>query len=136
MASAFVFTVSLRDRTWLAQLRGPEAKHALSWGLPGGRLEEGEHAVTAAVREFYEEVGIVVPRNELHPILYRGGRSLFLWPVIDPFEASRSAPMAHESAAHAWMPLNYCPSPATSWLKKMHREAVAAFNTAEAMAKS
>ena len=30
------------------------------WSLPGGRCEAGEDAATAAVREAYEETGLIV----------------------------------------------------------------------------
>lgn len=130
MASAFVFAVCLRDNTWFAQLRSAESKHPLSWGLPGGRLEEGEKARAAAVREFFEEVGVKVDPTNLYPVLSRGGRTLFIMPVMEKFTASPDAEYAHESAAHRWLPLSQCPSPATKWLKKMHKEAVTAFTEA------
>ena len=135
MSSAFVFAVCLRDQTWLAQLRSAESKHPMSWGLPGGRLEPDERPRTAAVREFKEEVGIDVDPKALHLVLNRGGRSLYVWPVTEKFKADPNAAFAFESAAHAWMPLRYCPSPATKWLQKMHKEAVVAFDEALAIAK-
>ena len=134
MSAAFVFVVCLRDQTWLAQLRSATAKHPLSWGLPGGRLEEGERPRGAAVREFKEEVGVTVDPKQLHLILSRSGRSLYVWPVTEKFQADPSAAFAHESAAHVWMPLRYCPAPATKWLKAMHKEAVTAFDEAFAIA--
>ena len=46
------FVLTLR----LASLR----RHAGQWALPGGRLEAGESAEEAALREIYEEIGLAL----------------------------------------------------------------------------
>jgi 8-oxo-dGTP pyrophosphatase MutT (NUDIX family) len=35
------------------------------WGLPGGKIEDGEYAIYAAVRELYEETGIMLSTLDL-----------------------------------------------------------------------
>jgi len=43
--------------------RGREPNRGL-WALPGGRIEAGESAEAAAIREVHEETGIVIERPE------------------------------------------------------------------------
>jgi 8-oxo-dGTP pyrophosphatase MutT (NUDIX family) len=43
--------------------------HAAQWALPGGRLDPGETAVTAALREVDEEIGIRLPETSVLGLL-------------------------------------------------------------------
>ena len=75
------------------------SSHAAQWALPGGRLDPGETAVDAALREMDEEVGIRLSDSEVlgstrplpntvricdHP-----GSDLGQWPTRSPSSARR-----------------------------------------------
>ena len=42
-----------------------------AFGLPGGKVEEGETLVNAAVREIREEIGFLINPDKLHGLLNR-----------------------------------------------------------------
>ncbi len=59
VAAAVIFR---SDNSFLLASRPPDKTHPGSWEFPGGKIEAGESAYEAMVRELREEVGITVTR--------------------------------------------------------------------------
>ncbi len=62
--------------------RGQEPGRGL-WSLPGGRCEPGEDAATAAVREAYEETGLVVAAGPIVGRVERPGPAGVIYVIDD-----------------------------------------------------
>lgn len=58
-----------------------QAKDEGAWGIPKGEPNPGEELLTAAIREFNEETGLVAtgPFIELTPIQQKGGKWVHAW---------------------------------------------------------
>lgn len=80
----------------------------------GGKLEPGENAVTAAVREVAEELGVVVDPSDLEPI------SRITYPFVDRDEWSQRSfgfvarrwqgePIASDELAPRWFAIDALP---------------------------
>jgi 8-oxo-dGTP pyrophosphatase MutT (NUDIX family) len=84
-------------------------RHRGQWALPGGRLDPGEDAKTAALRELQEEVGLTLPPHDvlgllddyptrsgflISPVVVWGGRSQELDPDPDEVAAAYRVPIA------------------------------------------
>jgi len=56
-------------------------KDAGSWTIPKGEFSGEEKALAAAIREFSEETGLILPGPflPLAPILQKGGKKIYAW---------------------------------------------------------
>lgn len=70
--TARVIPVSPLGRVLLLRGHDPEVPDQSYWFTIGGRIEPGETARQAAVREMREEVGIVVDENDLRGPFHEG----------------------------------------------------------------
>jgi 8-oxo-dGTP pyrophosphatase MutT (NUDIX family) len=102
----------------LAVIR-PQGRPPGHWALPKGAIDPGESGVDAAVREVFEETGLVAePVRKLEPVKYvyqRDGERIFkvvtFWvmaPVGGELGAIADA-MRVEVAETAWIPLADAP---------------------------
>lgn len=93
---------SIADRAaaarWLVARRFDDAHLGGSWEFPGGKREPGETAAEAAVRELYEECGVIArPLRELAPIRFDyGDRIVVLTPVICRWEIGEARPLGSQ----------------------------------------
>ena len=112
------------DRRALLLKRGPDGDAPGTWAPPGGGIEAGETAATAAVREVYEETGYRVDVAALTPWARRIKDGVdfttFLCRVDAPFEVK----LNKESTGHAWatrpsrcIPARLSPWPSSAWTK-------------------
>ena len=95
------------ERGVLMQHRVSWSDHGGTWGIPGGAINEGEDAITGAVREAQEEAG--VPDGAVDPqflyVIDRGGwtYTTVVASVEHAFEPTISDP---ESVALEWVSLS------------------------------
>ena len=76
--SARVLPVSADGEVLLLQDQDPTYPGVLRWGSIGGALDPGETHQQAAVRELYEETGLVADAAQLSPAFHRSTRD-FSW---------------------------------------------------------
>lgn len=71
-----------RDKRILILQRGETAPYMpLSYCLPGGHLELNESLIDGAVRELFEETGLIYPAKDLIPFIvkYKDGFNKNVW---------------------------------------------------------
>lgn len=92
------------DRVLIAQR--PAGKHlALKWEFPGGKVEPGEEAAAALVREIREELGCEIETFErLQSVSHRYERGeIELIPFVCKLADGSSEPHPHEHVAVQWV---------------------------------
>ncbi|MFI1914125.1 NUDIX hydrolase [Nocardia sp. NPDC020380] len=93
---------------WLTERSSGLRAHAGQLALPGGKLDPGEDAEAAALRELDEELGIAVPRSSVLGLLddYPTRSGYVMTPVVAWLGRSpEPAPNPAEVAEVHWIPL-------------------------------
>lgn len=92
--------------------RTGDADHVGEWCLPGGKIEDGETPIAAAIRETCEECGIEVPADALiewtRVVNGDVDFTTFIASIAEQPDVSLDLT---ESSDYVWTPLNDLPSP-------------------------
>jgi predicted NUDIX family NTP pyrophosphohydrolase len=85
----------------LGHMGGPfwARKDAGAWSIPKGECEQGEAALTAARREFQEELGLTVPAGELvelGEVKQSGGKVVTAWALAGDLDPALVVPGTFE----------------------------------------
>lgn len=90
----------IKDGQALVLKRAPSADdHPNTWGLPGGGIEDGEDAPTAAAREAMEEIGVTVDPASLREIANDG----HFVTHISPWPDGADVTLNDEHVGHQWV---------------------------------
>jgi 8-oxo-dGTP pyrophosphatase MutT (NUDIX family) len=75
-ATARVLLINEQNQVFMLKTHfDPEVGLPPRWLIPGGGIDSGEDTLTAALRELYEETGLVVDPDDLgEPVLVASGR--------------------------------------------------------------
>jgi 8-oxo-dGTP diphosphatase len=90
-----------------------DIKHPDTWGLPGGRIEEGENLLSAMYRECQEELGKMPDYTRLIPIeQFTTDDGVFSYHTFFCVVAEEFIPeLNHEHFGYAWLDTSIVPRP-------------------------
>lgn len=128
--AAGLFLICQEDNTAFLLKRSSYVNEPGTWGIPGGKVEEGEDLKEAAIREVNEEVGGLPSLGKLLDTLtYKEEDFTFTTFVysISLEEKKRWSPVLNwESTEFRWFPLSALPSNlhfGVKFIKKLQQEA-------------
>lgn len=89
------------------------SKHAMTWGLPGGKTDRGESLLTTIERECQEEMGLMPQYHRLYPVeQFTSSDQNFVYhtffcPIVQEFQPR----LNHEHQGYAWIRRGVWPRP-------------------------
>lgn len=102
-----VCAVIERDGRVLVAQRPPHKLLPLKWEFPGGKVEPGEDAAAAIVREIQEELGCRIRITRSLPRFIHDYKTVVIEmiPYVCALESGSPEPHPHEHVAVAWVPV-------------------------------
>ncbi|MGM0748247.1 MAG: 8-oxo-dGTP diphosphatase MutT [Bacillota bacterium] len=90
----------------LCALRSPTMSLANIWEFPGGKLEEGENAQEALVREIEEELGCKIEAGEVIADIHHEYEKVIVNLISIRAKIVDGEPVAKEHAELRWVPVS------------------------------
>ncbi|KUP31793.1 DNA mismatch repair protein MutT [Bacillus halotolerans] len=90
----------------LCALRSPTMSLANLWEFPGGKLEEGENAREALVREIHEELGCQIEVGEILADIHHEYEKVIVNLISIQAKIVEGEPVAKEHAELRWVPVS------------------------------
>lgn len=109
-AAGFAFVDPESFSVFLTQ-RGPNISDPGIWGVPGGHIEKGESPLDGAMRECFEEIGIIPPHRVLGVIKLPKRKHVYALYVADaaPRSLERVKLDGYETVDFGWASLDAAP---------------------------
>ena len=110
-AGSLIYSSS--TKRFLFLLRNSDKKHKSTWGLVGGRMEQGERPVQTLLRESREEISIDFHKNKIIPIeTFTSDNKNFIYYTFLIVVNSEFLPILNlEHRGYAWVNLQDYPTP-------------------------
>lgn len=112
MSLPFVFVVAGllidKNQQCLITQRPADKKMAGFWEFPGGKLDVGEHAEEALIRELHEELGIDVLIQDIKPLTFTTHSYPVFYLFMPLFQINhwRGIPHSKENQQLAWVKIS------------------------------
>jgi 8-oxo-dGTP pyrophosphatase MutT (NUDIX family) len=97
---------------FLFLLRSGNTKYSKTWGLPGGKVEQGESTIEGLRREILEEIGTVELSNFKHLETFTSDNTKFTFHTFYAAVEKEFIPdLNREHVGYCWVPIKEYPRP-------------------------